>query len=443
MRYTNTSNPLFSINTTSVFDPIDSTSSLRSQSLNYGDPSTLGATSVSEATSSSSLHTTLSSTPFGHSTSTSTTSTRDAIGNYVAAGLGLSTSTAGTSTSSNSGPSNHTISHASVSIYHSSLASSAHSRAFHTNLTTESLPLSHPGPLSPGASTSHSSSNKTNRLTDTTNATLTAVGTGATTIFNNATQSNLTLSGDCWEQWSEYWDYSTSEAGFRVLVTTKTSPGVVEFSTSTTWTTLTEEDSLTTTEALWDWIDVGTTTEIWTIKTYTTVSEQPSSLRPIITTPGCTLPSSVPQCQSQWDSYIASDFSTEIMLENQPPTPACQQANVGPSACDNYITNYLDAFEMFGNNENFGFLTTYVNSSSSWPSTMSFAPGCTLGCYSCAITGKTVQLMYWPASTASLPSNFSVTRNLTSAPAIIGEPVTTVIQSKLDLQVSAFFEVQD
>lgn len=33
-----------------------------------------------------------------------------------------------------------------------------------------------------------------------------------------------------------------------------------------------------------------------------------------------------------------------------------------------------------------------------WPDSSSIAPGCTLGCAGCAITGGTVQLIYWPAT---------------------------------------------
>ncbi|KAI9702619.1 MAG: hypothetical protein M1820_006125 [Bogoriella megaspora] len=45
---------------------------------------------------------------------------------------------------------------------------------------------------------------------------------------------------------------------------------------------------------------------------------------------------------------------------------------------------------------------TRGNSSTYWPSDRQVAPGCTLGCGECAVTGGTVRLIYWPQQTAQL-----------------------------------------
>jgi hypothetical protein len=212
---------------------------------------------------------------------------------------------------------------------------------------------------------------------------------------------------------------------------------------------------------------VPTATYVTTIdKTYTDVTWVGTiSTIPGITPPPCTLPTSVPQCQSQWDSYIAytapegsgnataptctdhtvpdcssswssyyyateqalgtwwADVSDAFTYSLTWPTnrfgPACTQASVPAESCSS-IKSDLEAAVALGN------LTAWRTSTitpstgvsvgfgTAWPSNFTFAPGCTLGCSACRITGGSVRLLYWPPATAQ-PNNTAIGSQIVTA----------------------------
>lgn len=59
------------------------------------------------------------------------------------------------------------------------------------------------------------------------------------------------------------------------------------------------------------------------------------------------------------------------------------------------------------------------NQGTNWPSTYSLAPGCTLGCGKCTLTGGSAELLYWPST-----SNGS---NITITGTGVGTPATTTL----------------
>jgi len=186
--------------------------------------------------------------------------------------------------------------------------------------------------------------------------------------------------------------------------------------------------------------------------TYTSVavlSYDGSSVRK----PTCQLPSIVPQCQSQWEAYASSellpsptppshcDINEGIVpaftFETQPPCastyqaslsswrsqlshvtkPPCTQASVGGQLCNTIKDAYVhQENSVFFPNVSFapyfsnGYLGSFANITAQnytkswwWPTSSTLGvPGCTLGCGRCAVTGGTVQLLYWPEATQSV-----------------------------------------
>ncbi|KAM0695545.1 hypothetical protein Q7P36_005905 [Cladosporium allicinum] len=174
---------------------------------------------------------------------------------------------------------------------------------------------------------------------------------------------------------------------------------------------------------------------------------------PSIPMPTCQLPSIVLQCQSQWETYASSQLSPSPTPpshcdinqglihadppEYQPPcasayhssvkswyeslstitAPPCTQASVSGALCssikDAYVHQQNDVF--FPSNVSFapyfsnGYLGDFADVTASdysvtwqWPTSSTLGvPGCTLGCGRCAVTGNTVQLLYWPEATQS------------------------------------------
>lgn len=238
--------------------------------------------------------------------------------------------------------------------------------------------------------------------------------------------SNASITGDCWNQWNTYWTASENVGSFYETIITI---NVTEIRAPTFYASSVQTFAPTTiTRVLTEYgpdgnFPVATETDIETIpgdtgttefptstgKTYTSTERQtlPSNVYPSqakLITPACSLPSIVPQCQSQWDEYIvgrAGLESAEISF------PVCQAASVNSRQCSSLISAMYDEFRVFGDTGIPGWVTS--GSSTFWPTSRSFAPSCTLGCQSCAITGNTVQVLYWPPSTASLAENGTMT----------------------------------
>lgn len=284
---------------------------------------------------------------------------------------------------------------------------------------------------------------------------------------NSTKPQNLTLSGDCWDQWNEYWSYSAVnfQEFMTEITTTKTTiypelATTLEFGTYTYTTTLTFESvakqgafptatytsfgTQTYTETLgpgYTWTSTFTTgkTSGETVITTTAFGGKGP-----VTAPACALPSIVPQCQSLWDAWVDGDFPGivqyncsntqsgpcasekdsftkqfsryEAALSPVPwgpgPTPICSQASVKPNGCSSLVKSLLT---VQADHE--------PRSFDAFPSDSVLAPGCTVGCQTCAITGKSVQLYYWPPKTATPAKQSIVAKStITTAP----KPATQV-----------------
>ncbi|KAK3659482.1 hypothetical protein LTR56_001372 [Elasticomyces elasticus] len=155
-------------------------------------------------------------------------------------------------------------------------------------------------------------------------------------------------------------------------------------------------------------------------------------------TPSCDLPKTYSSCQSQWESYasqqlgpnapnIPSNCSYDQLAQTQTQpacfsawemaanayqksveaitTPLCPQASITGAIC----TSLKDAY-VGGQNGRIGpHVAPYAFTSAgyyslaypaytgwTWPANQEFAPGCTLGCGRCAVTGGEIQLLYFP-----------------------------------------------
>ena len=165
-----------------------------------------------------------------------------------------------------------------------------------------------------------------------------------------------------------------------------------------------------------------------------------------ITPPPCVLPSYVPQCQSSWTDWAVHQYSSPPYDESGPSgcsqylyvksvpqncsaavaafsssdnswisaaiasPPSCAQASVTGSVCSGLISSWLGQQAAYnpgvGGVQGGDFNYTTLSDGSlgrvyTWPASTTFAPGCTLGCQSCAIQGGTVQLIYWPPATST------------------------------------------
>ncbi|KAK5688817.1 hypothetical protein LTS10_000795 [Elasticomyces elasticus] len=141
--------------------------------------------------------------------------------------------------------------------------------------------------------------------------------------------------------------------------------------------------------------DIGTSlvVDLFNSTVYTTITAGLG-----VTTPPCVLPSSVPQCQSQWENWVDTQ---EYGLS----TPDCVQARVTGDLCRRLTSSYLSSAQsdyLTGSKVSRYVTNASVTSSSQyWPATSELAPKCTLGCQVCRITGDMVELLYWPPATTS------------------------------------------
>ncbi|KAI9658364.1 MAG: hypothetical protein M1821_002497 [Bathelium mastoideum] len=142
------------------------------------------------------------------------------------------------------------------------------------------------------------------------------------------------------------------------------------------------------------------------------------------TPPNCSLSIVEPKCQSSWDSFASNNVNHN---GSSISAPLCSQALIGGSLCSSLQSSYAAAGFNKYNEEvtqdpydyllysgtkwmiiggssvdvswnNYGFYESTITGF--WPSNSSIAPGCTIGCGQCAITGGTIALIHWPPATA-------------------------------------------
>jgi len=168
-----------------------------------------------------------------------------------------------------------------------------------------------------------------------------------------------------------------------------------------------------------------------------------------ITKPPCTLPSVLPQCQRSWTDYISLELGRwdisylypactgtapdcqasysawdqnedDYWSSSSAMSPTCSQASIGTEMCSALQSSYVREFGSVEPVPGVGYntpvvmshgyqasLTTYSNGPWAqnwiWNTTWSLAPKCSLGCARCAVTGDTVQVLYWKTMSATTP----------------------------------------
>ncbi|KAK3632705.1 hypothetical protein LTR56_016175 [Elasticomyces elasticus] len=221
----------------------------------------------------------------------------------------------------------------------------------------------------------------------------------------------------CWDQWSTYWSEVIFASTWLPNVTeipTKTET-VYETGTAVPGTTYTTSTSFVVTSTVYQGVyPISTKTSTSVYATTFTQTDRPADTAtyietelllstisgpvPIsgsITPPPCALSSYVPQCQSSWLTYL-DDYASSRRA------PLCQAATINDPLCWSFRDAYVDGntyynSKQFGDSSK-GYTFTSANSSGSyvWPTGSTLAPSCTLGCARCAMTGGSIELLYWP-----------------------------------------------
>ena len=150
--------------------------------------------------------------------------------------------------------------------------------------------------------------------------------------------------------------------------------------------------------------------------------------------PSCFEDTTVGACATSWNNYWSSyrssdnpSYQSKLWINS----PLCSQASLGTSLCNALRSSYAASgydlynqpvtnrivgtdytwtatdFPNYNSWENVAGYSVRVAQtdaytisplSSFWPSASSLAPGCSLGCGGCAITGGTIDLLYWPST---------------------------------------------
>lgn len=245
-----------------------------------------------------------------------------------------------------------------------------------------------------------------------------------------------TQATDCWHSWQDYWEASwlnTPEYSLTFDVTTTRTETHTLFS-YTSWITTSCQstpgvDSFFKGSTIYSENYPVSVSQSYTIESYsalgcitytpwarlgdpyyTTTTFDDGSNRHILVspatalpTPSCELPSIVAECSTEW--------SLKIFDRWHAPAPFCTQAMITGDWCTALRSQYMETPKFIGPNDNVGWVTT--GNASYFPASKTLAPGCTLGCQACSITGESVQLYYWPPTTATLVENGTETATLT------------------------------
>lgn len=236
--------------------------------------------------------------------------------------------------------------------------------------------------------------------------------------------SSTTYTGDCLQQWSSYWVVSSNyypEQLWSTYTTTETNTryGIswltyVTFLVETSYAedgAFTQSTEVLTVEATE--MSAVTLTQDMSLVTYTeTIPTATFTESLTLQTPACSLPSIVPACESQLDSFYEHSlsvwFGTEPTCSNTQASscstswsswsslmnirginsPLCTQASLAADLCSSLRRATQSNFIAL---PQYSLVETIVGNITSttevWPSTSMIAPGCSLGCGICAITG--------------------------------------------------------
>lgn len=283
---------------------------------------------------------------------------------------------------------------------------------------------------------------------------------------------SLTLSGDCWNQWSQYWSAQdwptqrwTSNSYTAETFTTTIVPASMYTSVFLSFYTTTVFGGrfpLTTYSTLapvseYEWSTGTPSTTSTGTRTWNPGYSEGAMPSVSLPTPSCVLPSSVSQCQKSWDDWVnwttsgqrAATFdpfegpsgcnpsaTTTIPLSCKAPlstweaerssyyakgdVPRCSQAKLNDDYCSQTRSIFISRGEKKGYYfDDAKYTATTIDGLSTdvmiWPSNTTIAgPGCTLGCGNCALQGQTVELIYWPPATVlSNSTNHTATHSPT------------------------------
>lgn len=309
---------------------------------------------------------------------------------------------------------------------------------------------------------------------------LTSSTTTAPVVTNATNSVNLapSFTGDCWGQWTSYWSLNLSASNALTTVYISATSTISE--TLRSYSGTTERISGLTTVSAKNGVFAQTTfvtvMELSRNYIYTSFSPWTTSVSTFtygdryvsnilgnhtITPPSCILPSHIPQCQSSWEDWVSGKLQTSYpqapaecssyvhnRVSLQPsscraplsalkqarnsfdsafglPRPICTQASVPGAACSSFIDHLLDEATSYNEiingvvvlNTMLSYTTTdasgrentiYTQSTMPWNASSSVVPGCTLGCHSCQINGGTVQLIFWaPSSSTWIDGRYS------------------------------------
>jgi len=225
----------------------------------------------------------------------------------------------------------------------------------------------------------------------------------------------------CWNQWTSLWSaevYASTWYGDESGIPTATETHTTTYSPQpgTTWTssdiwteisTIMQGAYAITTETIpRSYLETvsepgqSATTATWTETDvfYSTMGSIPNAST--LTQPPCVLPSYVPQCQSSWATYLSNYGNYSYTA------PRCPAATVDNDLCWSFRDAYVDANSDYDTKQFAPFsrgytVKTWISGTPiwAWPTQSTLAPSCTLGCARCAMTGGTIQLLYWPRGT--------------------------------------------
>ncbi|KAK5113080.1 hypothetical protein LTR62_003659 [Meristemomyces frigidus] len=262
--------------------------------------------------------------------------------------------------------------------------------------------------------------------------------------------SNVSATTGCWDEWNSYWRAIKSPSieyynSTRTTTTTYSDAtiywSITSLPTSITTATTTQYETgadnghdafatftytMTDTETFGGLSSTPISTGPYTYSTETMTStyEVETVITPSPATPACVLPSKLPQCQSEWDAWVSGGAPNSFK-------PSCPQVTIAPDQCDAIITAYYSNVPTHGD---LGLQAYITNGTSTfWPTTKSYAPSCTLGCQKCAITGNNVQLLYWPAATATAVEDGSTTLRRTTNSTITTGGIRTMLYGNTTL----------
>ncbi|KAK4614901.1 Glutamyl-tRNA(Gln) amidotransferase subunit B, mitochondrial [Fulvia fulva] len=222
---------------------------------------------------------------------------------------------------------------------------------------------------------------------------------------------NATAGEPCWSDWSAYWSMSTHlKSVYTTFTTTRTIRSHQDFLGYTTAEVVTTNTAGNGNFATRTYVDtLSTEWAFYTTEPTSTVATETytSRISSNITAPSCALPTYVPQCQASWSQYATGAYEDGL------PEPPCTQASISGALCSTYVSTWLEVqtAEMGEIEGKVGMQltvepvtfiangtqpTTTTTSSYYWPTSSTVAPGCSVGCQSCRVSGSRVKLLHWP-----------------------------------------------